>query len=551
MRVLLTVFISMAPFVVGQSVDVNSNIPKWLAESETYGVGVHDLDQVQGTCWKFITHCPDNEMFLREAKVRGIKTFPYLTFYQLPINVSYTNIRLMDHTDWILINESGEWVRSCFWEPEDHKNWYSVCPNVKEYADAILKNIEDLMKKGASGFFLDNIWEIPDYCYGDQLGKHKHMFSSQKEAFADLIRRARLIVKKYDPDGAVLINSGFPTAHLDQYWPLADAGMIESYICTWISDKRQSNWHKDWNGKDKMIPPGKQICTLSYIGYTQNPLKDDLYFCYASARLMNFIWNAGCEPRLISDPDVKRIYALTIGQPTTEEKIEDEIHYRIFRNGIVAVNPTDQEKYVKIKQEWIPTHSLYDHYHDSYIDLANGEVNLQMPPQSGRVWLFKISPEAFQKYSQNKHSYILTVNTEPGLGKTWFEVDGVPFITHCGLRKVEYVKGGNYGCFTVEFDSPGWHVIKVLDEQVHELLVPASYSTAFELNQLDIPGVPDNDKQVPEQLGKLMDPVNPQELPTGKPYLFTEWSGALSNKEKEIKLYVDKNMSVTAQYEQK
>jgi len=29
--------------------------------------------------------------------------------------------------------------------------------------------------------------------------------------------------------------------------------MLESFICTWVSKERWRDWHKDWNGIDKIV----------------------------------------------------------------------------------------------------------------------------------------------------------------------------------------------------------------------------------------------------------------------------------------------------------
>ena len=520
----------------------SSEIPRWLAESETYGFSISNLDIVTGTNWKFITHCPHDETFLREARLRGVRTFPYVTFYQFPLDRTYQNIRLSDHPEWILINEKGQWTRTGFWESEDQKNWYCSCPNVKGFVDACLAQVETLMQRGASGIFVDNI-VTKQTCHGPKFGKHQHLFDSQLEAFADLLRRARLIIKKYDPDGAILINSANPPTLPRIYWPVIDCEMSESYICTWVSKTRWGDWQRSWNGIDKKIPPGKQVCTLSYLGHTTNSLKDDLYFCYCSSRLMNFIWSGGHQHN--DNPEARKIYSLQTGSPVSAEKVLNKVHYRLFQNALVTVNPTDDKKDINIA-DTIPTAEVLDLYNNQYIPVTKIALNLNLPPQSGRIFLYKPSPES----ENNKITYTLTIKTTPPLGKTWFEVDGLPFITHSGRWKIDYEKGARFGSFQIIWDQPGWHTINVIDEVKKELLIPTSYGTAYKINDLGSPDDPNRQNRPPERLGKLMDPAQPGKLPSGKPYKFTHWSGPLNSSDKQIKIYVDKNMTVCAEYDQ-
>ncbi len=535
-------FILLTSFsVFAQSSKKGSNIPSWLANSETYGIHT-SLEDVYGTSWKFITHTPHSEEFLKEARRRGIRAFPYVTFYQAPLAERYQNFRLSEHQDWILINSQGKWTPTGFWESEDSKNWYCTCPNVAEYADSVLAYVELLMKRGASGIFLDNLHPNRE-CYGEKFGKHKHMFKTQIEAFADLLRRARQIIKKYDPEGALLVNSADPATLPKEFWPYVDADMSESYICTWVAKDRWGDWHKDWNGIDKKIPAGKQVCCLSYLGHdTQHTVKEDAFFCYASARLMNFIWGAGYDKdKVKDDTPIRQLYSLTLGQPVAEEKVVDEIHYRIFKNGVVVVNPTDDARKLTLNKD-IRLPLLWDVYENKVLKTEQGSITLNLPEQSGRVYIFKPSLDD----GIRRGKYVLIVKTDPELGKTHFKLDGLPMVTYSGRWTTEYVKGSNYGTFIARFDNPGWHEIKIIDTIRTEILIANSYEDAYALNGTKMMGstTKEGEKRNPNRLGKLMDPSNPGKFYDGKPYYFDHWEGPVISKKKKIRVYVKKNRTV-------
>ncbi len=525
-----------------------SDIPKWLAESETYGENV-TLDEVYGTDWKFITHTPHTKEFLNEARRRGIRAFPYMTFYQTHLLKTYQDLRLNDHQDWIVINKDGEWVRTGFWESEDSKNMYCTCSNVEEYADSLLAYLELLLKRGASGIFLDNVHPNKK-CYGEEFGIHKHMFDTQIEAFADLLRRAHDLIKKYDPEGALLVNSADPATLPKEFWPYVDAEMSESYIVTWVSEDRWGDWHKNWNGIDKKIPAGKQVCCLSYPGHDKNyTVKEDAFFSYASTRLMNFIWSAGYNKNTIKDDSsIRQIYGLHLGQPVTGEIVVDKVHYRIFKDGFVVVNPTDDSKKLSINKN-LRLSLLWDVYEDKYLEVENGSITLNIPGQSGRVYIFK--PSTDHQYYPDRHKLI--VKTEPGLAKTSFEIDGLPMVTYAGRWTTEYVKGPNYGMFIAYFDKPGWHEIKIVDTIRTEILVANSYEDAYALNELKMPsstGEEEKERDV-NRLGKFMDPSNPGKLYEGKPFRFTGWEEPVKSKEKTVKVYVENEVVVVANFDNK
>ncbi len=534
--------------VSGVAQKSQSKIPGWLAASETYGFHPQ-LEEVNGTSWKFITHVPHTKEFLQEARRRGIRAFPYVTFYQEPIAQKFMGFRLSDHQDWILINEKGEWAPTGFWESEDSKNWYCTCPNVKAYTDTVLAYVEMLMKRGASGVFLDNV-HPNRFCYGEQFGIHKHMYKTQIEAFANLLRRAREIIKKYDPEGALLINSADPATLPEEFWPYVDAEMSESFITTWVSEDRWGDWYKNWNGIDKRIPAGKQVCCLSYLGHDiYHSFKEDAFFCYASARVMNLIWGTGYDKSKVKDDSaVRLLYSLTLGPPVTGEKVGDGVHYRVFQNGIVVVNPVNERKTLVIEQD-IPTQLLWDAFHDQAMKVENGAVVLKLPPGSGRVYLFKPSTES----GIDRGKYTLIVKTDPGLGKTRFKLDGLPMVTYSGRWTTKYVKGPNYGSFIAKFDTPGWHEITIVDDTKAQMLVANSYEDAYALNATKMPGSTsgEGENRDPNRLGKFMDPSEPGKVYEGKPYEFVNWYGPVVSKKKTIKVYVDKEVTVYAKFEKK
>jgi hypothetical protein len=468
-----------------------------------------------------------------------------MTFYQAWLLENYQDSRLADHQDWILIHKNGQWAPTGFWESEDAKNMYATCSNVKGFRESVLAYLEKLMKRGAGGIFLDNVHPNRE-CYGEKFGKHKHLFPTQIEAFADLMRAARELIKKYDPEGALLINSADPSTLPQEFWPHIDAEMSESFICTWVRDNRWGVWDKDWNGIDRRIPPGKQVCCLSYVGHTKNPIKDDLFFTYASARLMNFIWSGGNRPEVRGQPTARMLYSIRLGKPARPEQVVNEIHFRKYLNGIVAVNPTDKSKVLRLEGD-IPTTFLRDLYEEKDIPVDSQKAELTLPPQSGRVWLFKPSGDSGVEREKN----VLIVKTKPGLGKTRFEVDGLPMMTYGGRWTTVYEKGERYGTFVARFDKPGTHTIKILDTERTELLVANSYEDAYALNETKMPGATEAEVRDPARLGKLMDPADPVKSATGKPYRFVGWKGAVQGKKKEVRIFVDGEVVVIAEFIQK
>lgn len=331
-----------------QEMDIGESAPDWLVNSETYLLGCNpgDWEWLAESKVSFITHCPVNRGFFACCHAQGIRCFPYVTFYQGFATMTYQGVNLKDHAEFIEVNAEGNLVRSGFWESEDAKNMYTTCPNVQAYQDAMVAWVEKLMALGADGVFVDNLSNRTS-CEGPKFGKHTHLYDDQNHAFAMLLKRVREVIKRYQPEGAILGNSAYPPSLPKEYWKYLDAEMLESYICTWVSTDRWFDWDTHWNKVGKDLQPyigaGKQIQALSYLGHTAYGIREDALFCYATARLAGFVWNGGLNANTID------LYQIRLGKPRTEELEQGCVHYRVFERGFVAVNPDRTSA-----AQWIP-----------------------------------------------------------------------------------------------------------------------------------------------------------------------------------------------------
>lgn len=347
---------------IAAAAGLGESAPDWLMDSETYAVG-HDpagWDALAASKVAFITHCPVNREFFERAHALGIRCFPYVTFYQGFATRTFQGVNLKDHPEFIEVDSEGNLVRSGFWESEDAKNMYTTCPNVQGYQDAMVEWVRKIMELGADGVFIDNLAHRQP-CYGPKFGKHEHLYDDQDHAFAMLLKRVREVVKQYKPDGALLGNSAAPLSLPREFWKYLDAEMMESYICTWVSKDRWFDWHDHWHRCGLELQPfvkaGKQIQCLSYLGHTPYGVREDGFFCYASARLAGLVWNGGTP---ISNPETAILYQIRLGRPLTDERQENGVYYRVFERGFVAVNPNkDAPAHITIGPP-IPTTKLLD-----------------------------------------------------------------------------------------------------------------------------------------------------------------------------------------------
>lgn len=325
---------------LAQQLDIGESAPDWLVESESYifAPRVQDWEALAQSRVAFVTHCPVNREFFERCHALGIRCFPYVTFYQGFATQTYQGINLKDHQDFVEIDADGNLKRTGFWESEDAKNMYTTCPDVQAYQDAMVDWVRGLMEMGADGVFVDNLTSRVE-CYGPKFNKHQHVYNDANHAFAMLLKRVREVVKQYKPDGAVLGNSANPPSLPREFWKYLDAEMLESYICTWASQERwfdwKDHWHKAGVELQDFVRAGKQIQALSYLGHTPYGVREDAFFCYASARLAGFVWSGGSP----SDENVADLYRLRLGKALGPEQEQNGVYFRVFERGMVVVNP--------------------------------------------------------------------------------------------------------------------------------------------------------------------------------------------------------------------
>jgi hypothetical protein len=347
---------------LANQMDIGESAPDWLVDSESYAIGFSpsDWDALAESKVAFVTHCPINREFFARCHALGIRCFPYVTFYQGFASMTYEGVNLKDHPEFIEVDAQGNLMRTGFWESEDAKNMYTTCPNVQAYQDAMVEWVRKILDAGADGVFVDNLASRAP-CFGPKFGKHQHVYEDQNHAFAMLLKRVRELTKQYQPEGAVLGNSAYPPSLPKEFWKYLDAEMLESYICTWVSTDRWFDWKTHWNKVGKELQPfikaGKQIQALSYLGHTPYGVREDAFFCYATARLAGFVWNGSGS---LSQPDTADLYRIRLGKPLTDEREENGVHYRVFERGMVAVNPEKDTAAPITIAPPIPTTRLFD-----------------------------------------------------------------------------------------------------------------------------------------------------------------------------------------------
>ena len=330
--------------------------PEWLRGCDAFSCGwgyPDDPAKITEAMWKqiarvrFCTHVPGNAQLWKAAREHGVFMMPYITVYQHPMaedagtKGEYLGYNMADHPDWPVFNEDGSAQKSVFYDDATYR-WAEMCSNCPEYVDYCLAFCRKVLDQGACGFFIDNV-HCSGRCFGEQLGKHKHILPGtdrQRESFRNLLQQIQKLCREYSPDYTTMLNAGGPTA---EFGPAGDTVMWESYIVSCNEQLRSQTWEQvrpmaeQWR---PMTEEGHYIAALSYVGLgTPFGLKDDCFYTYAAARLSGFIWTGGAgsgqDPRAV-------LYAVRLGKPLGWMYRKAGVWVREFERGFVALNPSGE-----------------------------------------------------------------------------------------------------------------------------------------------------------------------------------------------------------------
>ena len=520
--------------------------PDWLRYAETYMHGL-DWPSLKSGKFTFVTHVPPNRAIYKRLNAMGIRPIPYVQCVHLPMYTRLFGIDLRKHGDWIAINKRGRRIRTHYWPTGDMKNWYTTCPDVPAYAEALEKWVRTQVELGAAGVFVDCV-EPKSYrqCYAPEFRVHEHSHTDGVAAYGTILKRLRNAIKEVNPDGALLANANplapnFPK----QYIKHIDAFMLESYICTTVSTERWFDWRKDWNALGKGfasgVKAGKQLLALSYLGNTKYGIKDDAYFCYCSARLAGFVWS-GCGSLKGNPASV--LYSTRLGRPRTDQLVSHGVHYRLFEDGLVAVNPSGRDHRLMIRPK-LPSGTLYDLHEATSLEACGKNATLTIPAHSGRLYLYvphvpqknPMSLDTMHPESQatlgSKH--MLRIETEPPIGEeVCFRIDGIAYFTRSGCSGIGSVRGALFGKLEVFFRSPGMHTVEFVGAAAASDETGASH-VHLEKDDLvnRVVEVPSERKTKPDR------------------YRFAKWQGACSGSRRKTRVTVKGQTVLTAMFSRK
>ena len=389
-----------------------------LEELADCGVGI-----VSHFPWPRASEDPDMEKmrdFVQRAHELDILVLPYVSAekawedfdaVQYPRNSAgsvpyYHAVSPKEHRDWIIIRPDGmlqlrygEYVEGPEgemvpkWDVPPGPGSYYMCANVAGYRDAVIKGCRETMELGFDGLFIDNAVTARlmrfGRCYGPDYKKHEHRFPDQDNQYAYTQLMGEMVgtIRSFGDEKIAFLNGGLESAFDD----VRDVGMLESYVCgggqgRWHSWEQVQAWAKAY---EQERVNGRVVTALSYIDGQEHPKLDDAYYCYCCALWSGFVWAGSSDGRVL--------YRAHLIQPRAERTQRDGIYYRLYDNGIVAVNPSDQSRSTALPLIDTMTEPV-DLYSGMALPCNGGEFTVNVPPESGRVYIHRA--EAVRVYAE-------------------------------------------------------------------------------------------------------------------------------------------------------
>lgn len=388
--------------------------PDWLRNADM----VNDWNRENGSIDEHLTQIPllinvPGEQ-IAKAHAKGFKGIPYTSSSDCVIDGKAGGRYPFrpDTANALLVDKDGRFVDTLM-DGTYRLHRKLVCTNSATFNKVMMEYLKSQMNLGVDGLFIDNVAEDREECYGDGLRigwssryhtvvsdsrnlkatdprltdvpVHTHLYpgKSHSYAFRQWLLKVREMVKSYGPDKITIVNGG------PVYADCADATMLESYICSWDRKGRSQSWQQLKETAEQYAPyirKGGAVIALSYVGTDPDTIKDDAFFCFSAARLSNFVWS---DYRTIGSNPAAVLYQAHLGRASTPITAAAEgVDYRWFPHGLVVMNGTDKAAELAIP---VPPErtlaALNDLYAGQAVPVSAGHVRLQVPAQSGRVYV--------------------------------------------------------------------------------------------------------------------------------------------------------------------
>jgi hypothetical protein len=359
-------------------------------------IGSFDGSSVKGV--SLISHVPHSKKVFEEAHKQGFKVIPYVHFTDIHSFYADQDVFLFQHPEILLKDKDGRWVHLPM-DGSDRAFRYLTCANSPSYWRLSLDYVRKMMDWGADGVFIDNVGGRKE-CFGPKYNVpdgssarnpefppylHEHLFPDTTHSYAwdRLLQVMRDLVKSYGEDKIVVLNSGIGTP----FQKNGDCCMWESFIYSWAWEGRRHTWQdvkKRAQDNNWFLNTGRRITALSSINPKRSEAKDDAFWAFSAARLVDFIWWAD-----LNGTGAEILYRAHMGGglgPFTET---NGLIYRSFENGIIVLNDSDYNQNAELPiLSGSRSEFLLDLFNGSKpVRIKNKKLRITVPGKTARVYL--------------------------------------------------------------------------------------------------------------------------------------------------------------------
>jgi hypothetical protein len=359
---------------------------------------VETIGSFDGTLIKGVplfVQAPHSKAAYEEAHKQGIRVIPYVHFTDIHTNYADQDVFYFMHPEIILKDAKGNWLHM----PMDGSNRMFrllTCANSPSYWKLSLAYIKKMMDWGADGIFLDNVEDHREDCFATKFNvrnpefpayEHEHLFpdATQDYAWDRLLQAIRSLVKSYGEDKIVLINSGIDT----QFQKDGDCDEWESFIYSWAWEGRRQTWadvKKLAKNNEWYLNAGRRITAKSFLNKSRKEIKDDAFWAFSAARLVDFIWWAE-----LTGTGAEALYQAHMGKGLEPFKETNGLAFRSYENGLIVLNDSEEDKNVELTlAAGFKPKQLQNLYDGSQIvQIKNKKIKVSVPKKTARVYLLK------------------------------------------------------------------------------------------------------------------------------------------------------------------
>jgi hypothetical protein len=353
--------------------------------------GIFDGSEIQGV--SLISHIPVSKTAFQQAHDQGFRVVPYVHFTDIHSFYADQDVFLFQHPEVLLKDSDGKWVHIPM-DGTDRVFRFLTCANNPSYVELSLAYVKKIMDMGADGIFIDNTNKRRE-CYAHKSKKtinpefgtyvHEHIYPDETHnyAFGRFLESVRSLVKSYGNSKIVILNSGIG----EDFQKHGDVCMWESFIFARGERRLQHSWNfikERARENEWYIKAGRRITALSTPDNSVPGIKEDVFWAFCAARLVDFIWWSS-----LKGTGAEQLYKVHLGKDLQLLQENNQVAYRTFENGVLVLNDSDQD----IKKEInLPSGFKHKQLMDVFdsnrqLKVFKGQIQISVPKKAARVYI--------------------------------------------------------------------------------------------------------------------------------------------------------------------